>query len=44
MVGTDPLHLVAAVLYATPEISAADNDPHLDTEIHTCLLYTSRCV
>jgi len=35
MVGPGTLHPVAAVLQATPEITAADHNAYLDAQIHT---------
>ena len=37
MVGTHTNHLVAAVLYAAPEIAAADYDAHLNAHVDALL-------
>ena len=37
MVGTGTLHAVTAVLQAAPEITAANNNAHLDTHLHSLL-------
>ena len=39
MISADPLHLVAAVFYSAPEVSAADDHAYLDTQLHTLLHY-----
>ena len=37
MVGPDPLHGVAAVLHAAPEVTAAYHHAYLDPQVHAAL-------
>ena len=37
VVSPDPLHLVAAVLQAPPEVAAADHHAYLNSHVHTAL-------